>query len=140
MMAESDTIIRGNVCCTESRSSSIIYRFLADIFGVSPLNEDGTDRIFGYYSFSNTQFTSLWFIIVPNSAHVEAYYNVSLIATTDTTSYYIIHPLPDLREAIYDHKIYKRRFVRINGYEIRYYSGWTLYPSTSYWESDSDSD
>ncbi len=121
------------------RSGIIIYnRALAALFGVSPYDEQDNDRIFGYYS-NGHQMGSMWFVTAPANAFVTAHYELTLISEDKYQRHYIVHPLP-LRESIYDRKIYKRKPVWIDGRVAHrsYVTGWTLYPHTTRWESDSD--
>jgi hypothetical protein len=110
----------------------------AVLFGVSPYDAHDNDRIFGYYSYGH-QMASMWFVTASANALITAQYRLTLIAADAIYQHYIVHPIP-LRESIYDRKLYKPKPIWIDG-RIAHRSrcaGWTLYPHTTQWESDSD--
>ncbi len=121
---------------TEWEISSVpIYGdILADLFGVARCDESGRNRKIGYYSFGE-QWASLWFIQASANIVVTAHYNVTCFQGIGNNTY-IIHPLPDIRETIYDRTIYKPHSVWLNGREVQtgLTTGWTLYVYADNWE------
>jgi hypothetical protein len=107
---------------------------LADLFGVARYDEMGHQREFGYFSY-NRHFATLWLIRVHPDVFVTAHYNITLVSSSGGINTYIIHPLPDLREAIYDRTIYPPRPILVNGHELHDAApiGWTLHEYADNW-------
>jgi hypothetical protein len=107
---------------------------LADLFSVARCDESGRDRKIGYYSFGQ-QWASLWFIQARADIVVTAHYNVTCFPSCRINTY-IIHPLPNLRETIYDRTIYPPDSVWFDGHEVGSgrLTGWTLYAYADNWE------
>ncbi len=101
-------------------------RYLADLFGVSRYDEAGKPRQFGRFVKSGR--ATLWFILARSDWYITSYYHLTLLGTQCGMNIYIVHPLPNLYDSLYDRAVYPPQPVYANGVRNNYMcDGWTLY-------------